>query len=229
MCSGDLVVVGRQSQPMNQKLAKLAQTCPAGTILFRDGDAGDVMYVLQRGKVRIFTEVRQQQKQLAILGPGDFFGEMALLNNKPRTASAEVIEDSQLLVIDGKTFGSMVLSNAEIAVRLIKKLARRLDSANTIIDLLMHKDPKARVILGLAHEAEFNGELLEDGSVMVPLDMGGLANQIGLSVDEVESVLRRLDRLSIVEQRSSGFRIPDVMRLHEFLEFLQMREKFGDV
>ena len=69
----------------------------------------------------------------------------------------------------------------------------------------------------------------EDGSIMVPLDMGGLANQIGLSVDEVESVLRRLDRLSIVEQRSSGFRIPDVMRLHEFLEFLQMREKFGDV
>ena len=179
MCSGDLVVVGRQSPPMNQKLAKLAQTCPAGTILFRDGDAGDVMYVLQRGKVRIFTEVRQQQKQLAILGPGDFFGEMALLNNKPRTASAEVIEDSQLLVIDGKTFGSMVLSNAEIAVRLIKKLARRLDSANTIIDLLMHKDPKARVILGLAHEAEFNGEPLEDGSIMVPLDMGGLANQIG--------------------------------------------------
>lgn len=214
---------------MNDKLAKLAQTCPAGTILFRDGDEGDVMYVLQRGKVRIFTEVRDQQKQLAILGPGDFFGEMALLNKKPRTASAEVIEDAQLLVIDGKTFGSMVLSNAEIAVRLIKKLARRLDSANTIIDLLMHKDPKARVILGLAHEAEFNGEPLEDGSVMVPLDMGGLANQIGLGVDEVQSVLKRLDRLSIVEQRSSGFRIPDVMRLHEFLEFLQMREKFGDV
>lgn len=220
---------GDNPPAMNDKLAKLAQTCPAGTILFRDGDEGDVMYVLQRGKVRIFTEVRHQQKQLAILGPGDFFGEMALLNKKPRTASAEVIEDSQLLVIDGKTFGSMVLSNAEIAVRLIKKLARRLDSANTIIDLLMHKDPKARVILGLAHEAEFNGELLEDGSVMVPLDMGGLANQIGLTVDEVQSVLKRLDRLSIVEQRSAGFRIPDVMRLHEFLEFLQMREKFGDV
>lgn len=214
---------------MNEKLAKLAQTCPAGTVLFRDGDAGDVMYVLQRGKVRIYTEVRDQQKQLAILGPGDFFGEMALLNDKPRTASAEVIEDSQLLVIDGKTFGSMVLSNAEIAVRLIKKLAKRLDSANTIIDLLMHKDPKARVILGLAHEAEFNGAELEDGSVMVPLDIEGLANQVGLGVDEVQAVLRRLDRLSIVEQRSAGFRIPDVMRLHEFLEFLQMREKFGDV
>jgi len=214
---------------MTDKLAKLAIDAPAGTLLFRDGDEGDEMYVIQRGKIRIFTEVRGQEKQLAILDQGDFFGEMALLNSKPRTASAEVVEDARLLRIDAKTFGAMIVSNTEIAVRLIKKLARRLDSANTLIDLLMHRDPKARVILGLAHEAEFNGEAQPDGSVLVPLDMSGLATQVGLTAEEVAAVLRRLDRLKIVEQTPTGFRIPDVMRLHEFLEFLQMREKFGDV
>ena len=212
----------------NEKLAKRVQQVPEDTVLFRDGDRGDEMYVIQRGRVRIFTEVKGREKLLAILGPGDFFGEMAILNDKPRTASAEVVEDAQLLSIDPKTFGAMIVSNTEIAVRLIKKLARRLDSANTLIDLLMHRDPKARTILGLAHEAEYNGQRREDGSVVVPLDRGGLANQIGLSADEVSTVLQRLGRLKIVEETAEGFRIPDVMRLHEFLEFLQMREKFGD-
>lgn len=211
-----------------EKLAKLVQAHPAGTVLFRDGDPGEVMYVIQAGRVRIFTEVKDREKLLAILGPGDFFGEMALLNQKPRTASAQVLEDTKLLVIDPPTFGAMVVSNAEIAVRLIQKLARRLDSANALIDLLMQSDPKARVILGLAHEAEFNGVRVEDGSVVVHLREEGLANQIGLGVDEVHRVLKRLDRLNIVDITPEGFRIPDVMRLHEFLEFLERREHHAD-
>ena len=214
---------------MPDKLAQLVQEHPPGTVLFRDGDPGEFMYVIQTGRVRVFTEVKGDQKQLAILGPGDFFGEMAILNAKPRTASAEVVEDARMLVIDAKTFGSMIMSNQEIAVRLITRLARRLDSANTLIDILMHRDPKARVILGLAHEAEFNGEQADDGSILVPIDAGGLANQVGLEVHEVKAVLQRLERLKIVEETPEGFiRVPDTMRLHEFLEFLQMREKYGD-
>ena len=209
--------------------AKLGRECPAGTVLFLDGDAGDVMYVIQSGRVRIYTQVKDTEKQLAILGPGDFFGEMSILNSKPRTASAQVIEDAKMLVIDGKTLGAMIVSNTEIAVRLIKKLAKRLDSANTLIDILMHRDPKARVILGLAHAAEYNGLAQADGSVVVPLDRSGLAGQIGLSEQEVSAVLQRLARLNIVEANPDSLRIPDKMRLHEFLEFLQMKEKFGDV
>ena len=214
---------------MPDKLAQLVQEHPPGTVLFRDGDPGEFMYVIQTGRVRVFTEVKGDQKQLAILGPGDFFGEMAILNAKPRTASAEVVEDARMLVIDAKTFGSMIMSNQEIAVRLITRLARRLDSANTLIDILMHRDPKARVILGLAHEAEFNGQQADDGSILVPIDAGGVANQVGLEVHEVKAVLQRLERLKIVEETPEGFiRVPDTMRLHEFLEFLQMREKYGD-
>ncbi|MEM6954635.1 MAG: Crp/Fnr family transcriptional regulator [Myxococcota bacterium] len=206
----------------------VAQKAPSGTMLFRDGDPGDVMYVIQKGRVRIFTEVKDAEKQLAVLGPGDFFGEMAILNDKPRTASAEVVEDATLLAIDGQTLGSMITSNTEIAVRLIRRLARRLDSANTLIDILMHRDPKARVILGLSHEAEFNGVPMDDGSLQVPIDADGLCRQVGLSREEVDAVVQRLSRLGIVQPRGNGFAIPDRMRLHEFLEFLQMREKFGE-
>lgn len=204
------------------------QPCPPGTVLFRDGEYGDTMYVIQSGRVRIFKEVKGDQKTLAILGAGEFFGEMAILNDKPRTASAEVVEEAKLLIIEAKTFGTMVVSNTEIAVRLIRKLARRLDNANELIDILMHRDPKARVILGLAREAEHAGRTEKDGRVVVPLDREGLANQVGLGVDEIQGVLNRLARLSIIEETEDGFIIPDILRLHEFLEFLQMREKFGD-
>ena len=208
--------------------ARFGKTCPAGTVLFREGDEGATMYVLQSGRVRISKGSQDGTKTLAVLGAGEFFGEMAILNRKPRTATAEVVEAARLLVLDAKTFEAMVLSNVEIAVRLIKKLARRLDNADTLIEILMHRDPKARVILGLSREAEQGGIEQDDGSVLVPLTRDELAAQVGLTPEEVADVLSRLTRLRMVEETPEGFVIQDVLRLSEFLEFLEMREKFGD-
>jgi hypothetical protein len=84
------------------------------------------------------------------------------------------------------------------------------------------------VILGLSREAEHAGVEQPDGSVLVPLTRDGLATQVGLGVDAVVEVLSRLTRLRIVRETTEGFVIEDVLRLSEFLEFLQMREKFAD-
>ncbi len=197
-------------------------------MLFREGEPGDTMYVIQSGSVRITKSVKDEEKTLAILGAGEFLGEMAILNEKPRTATATVEERAQVLVLGARTFEQMVVSNAEIAVRMIKKLARRLDSANELIEVLMHRNPKARVILGLSREAEALGETQADGLVLVPLSSEGLAEQIGLSEPETQEVLKRLRRLRIVEPTEQGLIVTNVDRLEEFYAFLEMREKFGD-
>ncbi len=212
----------------DQLFARFGKECSAGTVLFREDEPGETMYVIQSGRVRISKEANGVPKTLAVLGPGEFLGEMAILNEKPRTATAEVVEDARLLVIDARTFESMVVSNAEIAVRLIKRLARRLDHANQLVGILTRQDPKARVILGLSHEAEVLGEQQTDGSVLVPHDAASLGRQLGLTEEEVQSVLRRLVRLGLVEERGEGLLLTDMMRLHEFLEFLQMRHQAGD-
>ncbi len=212
----------------DQLFARFGRTCSAGETLFREGDAGDTMYVIQTGRVRITKEVGGEVKSLAVLGAGEFFGEMAILNNRPRTATAEIIEDARMLVIDAKTFAQMIASNTEIAIRLIKKLARRLDAADALIEILMHRDPKARVILGLSREVEVGSVVQEDGSVLVPIQPETLAEQVGLTVEETDDVLSRLSRLRIVDVTPDGFVINDVSRLGEFLDFLEMREKFGD-
>jgi CRP-like cAMP-binding protein len=203
---------------------RVGRVCDSGEILFRDGDPGDTMYVLRSGRVRVFIESNGREKTLAFIEAGDFFGEMALLNNKPRTASAECVEETRLLVIDAKMFEAMLRGNAEIAVRMIQRLAKRLDQANGLVGVLMQKDPKARVILGLEQAAE-RGVVLEDGSVSVAADEESLAQQVGVSAEDVHGVLQRMARLGIIEVEDSGFRIPNVLRLHEFLEFLQSRNK----
>lgn len=92
----------------------------------------------------------------------------------------------------------------------------------------MHRDPKARVILGLSREAEAMGETQPDGSVLIPLGQAELAEQVGLSEEETAEVLKRLRRLRIVEPEARGLVITNVARLEEFYAFLEMREKFGD-
>jgi CRP/FNR family transcriptional regulator, cyclic AMP receptor protein len=212
----------------DQLFARFGRSFEPGEVLFREDDPGDTMFVIQQGQVRITKATRDGTKTLAILGPGEFFGEMAILNSKPRNATAEALSPLRCLVIDARTFGQMVVSNAEIAVRMITKLARRLDSANALIEVLMHRDPKARVILGLSRQAEMIGEQREDGSVYVPLSRLDLAAEIGLTEEETEDVLVRLRRLRIVEGGDEGFVVGDLQRLQEFLEFLEMRERFGD-
>src|SRR6478736_5527674 len=125
---------------------KFGREFPEGTVLFREGEPGKEMFVLQSGKIAISKNVRDVQKVLAILGPGEFFGEMAIISNKPRNATATVHEDAKLLVIDPKTFEGMIRGNSEIAIRMIKKLAERLSEADAQIENLLLADPNSRVI-----------------------------------------------------------------------------------
>ena len=186
------------------------------------------MYVIQSGRVRICKQVRDIEKSLAVLGAGEFFGEMAILNEKPRSATAVVEEDARLLVIDSKTFEAMVTGNTEIALRIIRKLAKRLDAADSLIEVLLYRDPKARVILGLSKLAEERGEEVE-GGIFVPITPDELADQVGLDEPVAREVIERLVRAGMIKQVEGGWIVSDIPRLQEFLEFLEMKEKFGDL
>jgi CRP-like cAMP-binding protein len=200
----------------------------AGEVLFREGDQGDVMFVIQSGLVRVSKALHGAERTLATFGRGDFVGEMAILNAKPRTATATAVEDSTALVIDGKTLQTMISKNSEIAFRLIKKLAQRLDAADEFVQILLNPDPEARVMLGLRRLAESLvavGEGSDEG-VELGLTPEDLAREVGVQVLDVHDVLRRLGRLRIAGESVEGTVIvADVPRLLEFLEFLDVPRK----
>lgn len=206
--------------------ARFGREFQPGDVLFREGESGEVMFVIQSGAVRITKEVNGQAKSLAVLGPGEFLGEMAILNGRPRTATATVVETTRCLVIEAKTLESMVARNAEIALRLIKKLAKRLDSADTLVEILMHRDPKARVMLALARHAEAFGEPTED-VIRIRTTPEEIALEVGVDRSVADEVMARLRRLRLVTEEPGAVVVADVGRLQDFLEFLEMPQKFG--
>ena len=94
--------------------------------IFAEGDLGTEMYIVQQGKVAILKEFKGREQQLAVLGQGDFFGEMSVLEDLPRTATARAVSDCRVLEINSSTFDQMLRKNPEIAIRMMRKLSRRL-------------------------------------------------------------------------------------------------------
>ena len=207
---------------------RFGRTYPKGTVLFREGEKGEEMYVIQGGKVQISMKVRGVEKILSVLQPGEFFGEMAILNSKPRSATAVVAEDAKLLVIDSKTFEAMVRGNAEISLRMIKKLAARLQEADDQIENLLLKDHNSKVVHALARLAETQGTPVERGSFVriLPEELG---QKVGLAVEKVNEVVAKLAKAKIVSATKDGLVVHDAVRLKKFLDFLEMKEQFGDI
>ncbi|HKQ67943.1 MAG TPA: Crp/Fnr family transcriptional regulator [Polyangiaceae bacterium] len=202
-------------------LARFGRDFEMGDVLFEEGRQGDHMFVVQSGKVRITKRVGPRERTLAVLGAGEFVGEMAILNGKPRTATATMVEAGRCLIISAKTLEAMVAKNSEIALRLIKKLASRLDAANALVEILMHHDPRVRVIRGLERWADAAGEASEKG-VKIGLTTAELADDVGVDRVIADEVIARLKRLRLLQEGDGTFFISDVNRLEEFLEFLEM-------
>ena len=213
---------------MSSLIERFGRNVPAGQYLFREGDPGREMFVIQSGKVRLTRNIRGQEKLLADLGAGEFFGEMSIINDKPRTATAVVTEDAQLLVLDPKTFEAMIKANTEIAVRMIKKLAKRLDDANAQIENLLLGDANSRIVHALLQMAQ-SAQRDDHGHAQLHVTADDVSHRTSVDAPKVTEVLARLERSRLVLNGPNGLVVPDLGKLQEFLEFLEMRERFGEV
>src|SRR5580693_10182465 len=111
----------------------VAVDLPAGEYVFREGDLGTEMFIIQEGKIEILNRMGDEDRVLAVLEKGDFFGEMSVLEDLPRAASARALTDTRLLQINGSTFDQMLQANPEIAVRMMRKLSRRLRETDELL------------------------------------------------------------------------------------------------
>jgi CRP-like cAMP-binding protein len=123
--------------------AKFLTHFDKGTVLFKEGDRGEDMYIVQTGKVAIKKKLQEGDTTLAVLEKGDFFGEMAILERAPRSATAEVVEGGDLIVIAGEMFGEMIKANPEIAVRMLRKQSIRLRETLRQLEAAMRGQPAA--------------------------------------------------------------------------------------
>ena len=94
--------------------------------VFSQGEVGDHMYLIKEGEVEVLQDLGGYEKQVAVLERGDFFGEMAVLEKEKRSHSVRALTDTKVVEIDRSGFQHMLKRNAEIAVRMIRKLSQRL-------------------------------------------------------------------------------------------------------
>ncbi len=187
---------------------------PRGTVIFRQGDLGDSMFVIERGRVRIVFSFEGHAAEVAVLEPGAFFGELSLLGGAARTASAEVIEDADLLVIRRDTFVMMMQDDIDIVFRMLSDMGMRLARTDERFLALMLRVRRIRILGGCLRRISAGGE------TPAVLDVERLAEELEVAPPEVHATLAELAAQGAGTLRDGQFVIQDrehVTRLTEAL------------
>jgi len=111
-----------------------------GEVIFREGELGTEMFIIQEGEVHIIKHINGESHLLSRLERGDFFGEMAVLESVPRTADSVAATEVRCVIINCARFDEMLRKNPEVAVRIIRKYSKRLREANALLERLVGKD-----------------------------------------------------------------------------------------
>ncbi|GAB4374548.1 MAG: Crp/Fnr family transcriptional regulator [Spirochaetales bacterium] len=195
----------------NPLFEKYGKVIPAGTVIFREGDEGNEMYIIQDGKVRISKSIGNKDHVLAILGKGEFFGEMAIVNRIRRTATAQTVTDTHLLTFDRQGFRSMIEKNSRIAMNIIDKLCRRLQQANMQIQQLKRKNAPALIALHLVYAFEGAPE----DSIPFDKTLEEISLSLEMPLQEVEGIVHRLETEGILRKEGNALLLANPQALQE--------------
>jgi CRP/FNR family cyclic AMP-dependent transcriptional regulator len=171
---------------------KYGQVIKAGRVIFKEGEQGDSMYIIQKGRVKITKRIGNVEKILMVLQKGDFFGEMAIVNQMPRTATATSVDNCELLCFNRPGFLSMISKNSNIAMNIIEKLCLRLQKADNAIRDLTKRDMKPLVISALNDLIHAHHGNTQAQSLVYADALKNIADQIGASQKEVEAEIQQL-------------------------------------
>lgn len=178
----------------------VARSFPAATRVFHEGDHSDACYIVRMGSFRVTREHSDGRAiTLATLGPGDIFGELAMLDGEVRSASVEALTDGELLALPAGEVRALLSRHPEITVKLVAALVRRLRTANERISRQSFQTVPSRVagvLLQLVtEEAPSAGE---EGEVTIRMNQSDLAQLAGTSRESVSRFLADLERAGIV-------------------------------
>ena len=176
---------------------------PAGTRVFHEGDSSDACYIVREGSFRVTREHSDGRAiTLATLGPGEIFGELAMLDGDTRSASAESITDGTLLALPANDVRSLLGRNPEIALKLVAGLVRRLRAANMRLSRQSFQTVPSRVA-GILAQLSRDGQENKDSDaemteVTIRMNQTDLAQLAGTSRESVSRFLAELERAGVV-------------------------------
>jgi CRP/FNR family cyclic AMP-dependent transcriptional regulator len=178
---------------------------PRNSVIVFEEDPGDALFVVAGGQVKVVLVGEDGREViLAVLGPGDFFGELALIDDEPRSAHVIAMEDARLLVLRRDDFHRELEAHPRIALGLLRALSRRLRRADDKIGALVMLDVYgrvARVLLELAADGP--------GDLVTGVTHSTMAQMIGSSRETVSRTLRDLGDRGLISVSDKGIRLAD--------------------
>lgn len=213
-----------------ETLQKFTRVYKPQDIICKQGESGDCMYIIQAGKVEVFLTTSTGEKSLAFYGPGDFFGEMSMIDKAPRSANIRAVEETRLISLDAQTFDAHIQTNPAIVRKILINMSNRLRDANKQIENLLIKDVNRRIANHILLECHQHGTKTPVGiKIDHPFGANELARDVGLQDDaqKVQGVLQKLQQSKIIEIQGGQIVILSVESLEKFIQYLAMKEEFG--
>jgi len=184
-----------------------------GAVIYEAGDAGDGLYVIVAGQVELQRSGPEGLRPGARYGPGDFFGEMAVLLSRPHTARAIAVGETRVLELDRETFESMCVEQPEIAVRVIRRLGARLIDLEHRLAALGVDDLLGPVVRVLVRRADAT-----EADARVDVTLRGIAEDAGLSLLDAHRALSQLLERKLVRLLDDVLLVPDLEALSAALD-----------
>lgn len=174
---------------------------PAGSILFHEKDLGLTFYVVLAGSIKIFTKSSTgEEKVLSLISAGESFGELSLLDGRPRSASAQTLENTTVLELSSEQFMNLMQTHFDITQGILAELCRRLRQTNEHVNDLTFLDGRTRVLKNLITLANKNGK--REGnliSIHMTLNYDELAQMAGVSKPVLSEVVRELEAKGVLQ------------------------------
>jgi CRP-like cAMP-binding protein len=201
------------------------KTYKSGAHLFHENDHSRELYILQAGKVRVYRKIGAKEVELAVLSRGAVLGEMALIDGKPRSASAVACADCIVILIDADTFHKRIAGVPSWYLSLIRTASEKIRKANARLQSIQATDRHLRGILALSHFFQ-QGAAPEDGGAQKCLDIQKTAGFVlGLCTVSARSFMRVLESLQqqgIVELTKKYIRLVDEQKLKGLCDYVRL-------
>jgi CRP-like cAMP-binding protein len=197
------------------RASMIDRTLGRGTVLFHEGEPGDRLYVVMDGKIKLgHTSSDGRESLLALLGPGEMFGELSLFDPGPRTATATALTDARVAGLGHEALRPWLTGRPEVAESLLQALAQRLRRTNDAMADLVFSDVPGRVAKALLELGEKFGVTASDG-LRVDHDMTQeeLAQLVGASRETVNKALADFATRGFIRLESRSVTLLDVERL----------------
>jgi len=199
---------------------KMVQAYPKGHLLFAEGETGNTMYIVQDGSVKITKIVDNKEIILAVLNKGDIFGEMALLEDKPRAATAEVYEGCTLLAVNRDNFSNLIRDQPDMVVRMATLMSERIWLLYRQLDNTLIENPLGRIYDALLIQLEKNRVDINSGeSYQCNFGIKELIGMAGMPESENKHLDRKVagdGKLTFKDDKIQIIKISDILKESSF-------------